>query len=149
MTTFSVQSPNSVTILGPVSSAPSLTPGSSTYSSANHIQIQPAPSQQATLVTRAEKSIANSIVKPSPTKAGKNSNECTNILGWVSYENFNHLTINVKIYKQRLYVLHVIDVCRYQLKMKSGDYLLDHNINDHKLIFCTNFCREEVSPSSS
>lgn len=147
MTTFSVQSPNSVTILGPVSSAPSLTPGSSTYSSANHIQIQPAPSQQATLVTRAEKSIANSIVKPSPTKAGKNPNECIRV--GVFKENFNHLTINANFYKQSLYVLHVIDVCRYQLKMKSGDYLLDHNINDHKLIFCTNFCREEVSPGSS
>lgn len=130
MTTFSVQSPNSVTILGPVSSAPSLTPGSSTYSSANHIQIQPAPSQQATLVTRAEKSIANSIVKPSPTKAGKNPNEYITV--GVFKENFNHLTINANIYKQGLYVLHVIYVCRYQLKMKRGDYIHDHNINDHK-----------------
>nr|XP_022339023.1 zinc finger protein 341-like isoform X2 [Crassostrea virginica] len=73
VTTFPAQSPNSVTILGPISSATSLTPGSTTYTSATHIQIQPAPAQQATLVTRAEKSIANTIVKPSPTKAGRKS----------------------------------------------------------------------------
>lgn len=102
VTTFPAQSPNSVTILGPISSATSLTPGSTTYTSATHIQIQPAPAQQATLVTRAEKSIANTIVKPSPTKAGK-SLECVGKsqplnLNVVVQQNLNilikHLLVN-------------------------------------------------------
>ncbi|XP_062584073.1 zinc finger protein 341-like [Saccostrea cucullata] len=67
------QSPNSVTILGPINSASTLPTGTTTFNSATHIQIQPAPTQQPTLVTRAEKSIANTIVKPSPTKAGRKS----------------------------------------------------------------------------
>ncbi|XP_048736364.2 zinc finger protein 341-like isoform X2 [Ostrea edulis] len=71
--TYPAQSPNSVTLLGPISSASSLPTGTATYTSATHIQIQPNPPQQTTLVTRGEKSIANTIVKPSPTKAGRKS----------------------------------------------------------------------------
>lgn len=126
VTTFSVQSPNSVTILGPVSSAPSLTPGSSTYSSANHIQIQPAPSQQATLVTRAEKSIANSIVKPSPTKAGRKSAQAQANVNFVNVRmrRSKSGSIIVEGEKKKL-------VCQYCNKTFTKNFDLQQHIRAH------------------
>lgn len=108
---------------------------------------QPLPSRQhwSQGLRRALPTLLSNPAQPKLVRT--QMNEC--IMVGVFKENFNHLTINANFYKQSLFVLHVIDVCRYQLKMNRGDYLLKHIINNHKLILYTNFCREEVSPGSS